>query len=147
MWGYEIYRTSFGHVHLGGGTVELLSDSQPYLVGTVSGHGNTAFADTSRDALVGPRRHVYQVRALYAPLDDYVSDHDSGGRLSADAHVFREHDAAQPGERSPRNLTVSIPTKEAVATGTPLGIELAWDAPTHASVLVTGYVIQRCLVT
>ncbi|WP_420444577.1 fibronectin type III domain-containing protein [Candidatus Poriferisodalis sp.] len=97
--GFEIYRTSFGHVHRGGGTVELLSDSQPYLIDTVIA-GTTRFTDRSHDALVGPRRHNYQIRALYATGGNIVGgniviDRDFGSRLSASSWVHREHDAAQ----------------------------------------------------
>ncbi|WP_419553113.1 fibronectin type III domain-containing protein [Candidatus Poriferisodalis sp.] len=149
--GFEIYRTSFGHVYRNG-TVELLSDSQPYLIGTVFAHV-TRFTDRSRDALVGPRRHIYQIRALYATHGtavggDVVIDRDFGSRLSPDAFIEREHDAAQPNAQSPRSLTVSIPTKEDVAAnGATLGIHLDWDPPTADTSSVTEYVIQRRIVS
>ena len=147
---YEIYRTSFGHVYRDGSIVNL-SDSQPYLVGTVVGQGGIfSFTDTSRDALVGPRRHIYQMRTLFDDdIDVFTNDRDFGSRLSEGVHVFREHDAARPDARSPRNLTISIPTKQAVHDGTTLGIELDWDPPTQdgSSSSITGYVIQRRLVT
>ncbi|WP_423920379.1 hypothetical protein [Candidatus Poriferisodalis sp.] len=91
--GFEIYRTSFGHVNRNGAEV-LLSDSQPYLIGTV-GSNDLAFTDQSHDALVGPRRHNYQIRALYGLDSNGNPDHDFGGRLSASTWIDREHDAAQ----------------------------------------------------
>ena len=149
--GFEIYRTSFGHVHRGGGTVELLSDSQPYLIGTVLAY-TTRFTDRSHDALVGPRRHTYQIRALYATGGNIVGgniviDRDFGSHLSEGAHAFRERDAARPDAQSPRNLTISIPTKQAVHDGATLAINLAWHVPSQDSGSVTGYVVQRRLVT
>ena len=119
--GFEIYRTSYGYVYRDE-AVELLSDSQPYLVGTVINDGLTlSFLDTSGDALVGLRTHHYQVRVLYGADEDFfANDRDFGGRLSAGTWIEREHDAAQPDARSPQNLTVSIPTKQAVADGATL---------------------------
>ncbi|WP_419553975.1 fibronectin type III domain-containing protein [Candidatus Poriferisodalis sp.] len=145
---YEIYRTSFGHVYRNG-TVELLSDSQPHLIGTVIGQtGIFSFTDTSRDALVGPRRHIYQMRTLYGTdVDVFENDRDFGSRLSAGTFIERVEDAARPNAESPQDLTVSIPTKQAVADGTTLAIELDWDPPSQDASSVTGYVIQRRLVT
>ena len=85
--------TSFGHVNRNGAEV-LLSDSQPYLIGTV-GSSDLAFTDQSHDALVGPRRHNYQIRALYGLDSNGNPDHDFGGRLSTNSWIHREHDAAQ----------------------------------------------------
>ena len=93
--GWEIYRTSFGHVYRDGSIVNL-SDSQPYLIGTVIGQsGIYSFTDTSRDALVGPRSHIYQMRTLYRTVDSLNPDRDFGSRLSEGVHVFRERDAAR----------------------------------------------------
>ncbi|WP_420625975.1 hypothetical protein [Candidatus Poriferisodalis sp.] len=143
---YEIYRTSFGHVYRDSSIVNL-SDSQPHLIGTVQVL-TTSFTDTSRDALVGPRRHIYQVRTLYGADQDVTeNDRDFGSRLSEDAHVFRERDAARPDAESPQGLTISIPTKQAVADGTTLAIDLDWDPPAQDASSVTGYVVQRRLVT
>ena len=54
-----------------------------------------------------------------------------------------------PTHESPRNLTISIPTKQAVHDGTALAINLAWHVPSQdgSSGSVTGYVVQRRLVT
>ncbi len=147
--GYEIYRTSFGHVYRDG-TVELLSYTEPLLIDTENYHKGDktyAFLDISGDAKVGLRQHNYQIRALYGLDTDDNPDHDYGSRLSEGARVFREHDAARPDARSPQNLTISIPTKQAVADGTALAINLDWDPPTTDASQVTGYVIQRRLVT
>ncbi|WP_423920642.1 fibronectin type III domain-containing protein [Candidatus Poriferisodalis sp.] len=86
LTGFEIYRTSFGHVHRGGGTVELLSDSQPYSI-DIGRHA--AYTDRSRDAVVGPRSHNYQVRALYGSVNSLDPDRDFGSRLSEGAFIHR----------------------------------------------------------
>ncbi|WP_420623725.1 fibronectin type III domain-containing protein [Candidatus Poriferisodalis sp.] len=149
--GFEVYRTSFGHVYRNGSIVNL-SDNQPYVVGTTRSQltrpgGSFVFEDTSRDALVGLRRHNYQVRTLYGLDADSNHDRDFGSRLSADTWIEREHDAAQPNAQSPQNLATSIPTKDAVSNGATLGIHLDWNPPTTDASSVTEYVVQRRIVS
>ena len=147
--GYQIYRTSFEHVYRDGAVV-LLSDNQPYVVDTrphIHG-GSYAIFDRSGDAQVGLRRHNYQIRALYGLDADGNPDRDYGSRLSTDTWIEREHDSAQPDARSPQNLTISIPTKQAIAAnGATLGIHLDWDPPTADTSSITEYVIQRRIVS
>ena len=149
--GYEIYRTSFGYVYRDG-AVERLSDNQPYRVAYVpiSAPGGLVFNDRSSDALVGPLVHNYQVRALYVHEEDITGSsavRDFGSRLSPGTWIEREHDARQPNSDSPQNLAVSIPTKQAVQGGATLGINLEWDPPASNPSAVTGYVVQRRIVT
>ena len=144
--GYEVYRTSFGKIFRDGAVVDF-SDNQPYLIGKVdhSGNGTHSYQDTSGDALIGPRRHNYAIRALFGHDTDNNPNRDYGSRLSPNAWAFRDDDAQRPNAESPQNLRVRIPTKEQVATdGHRLGAYLSWDPPASSDVSsVTGYVIQR----
>ncbi|WP_420626053.1 fibronectin type III domain-containing protein [Candidatus Poriferisodalis sp.] len=147
--GYEIYRTSFGHVYdIAADTVRLLSDSGPVLIHThdrSQPNDGTVFTDESRDARVGPRSHIYQIRSVYQTSG--VLDRNVGSRLSEGVFIHRERDAARRDAESPQGLTISIPTKQAVADSTTLAINLDWDPPAQDASSVTGYVIQRRLVT
>ena len=135
------------------GAVERLSDNQPSRVAYVpiNAPGGLVFHDRSSDALAGPLRHNYQVRALYVHEGDITGSNavrDFGSRLSSGAWIERQHDAARPNSDSPQNLAVSIPTKQAVqGGGATLGINLEWDQPASNASAVTGYVVQRRIVT